>query len=331
VATTDGLHFDQFSAIATDISVKDEPLQESHGNNLYMQQNRPLLKGDITDSLLAKENITNTPNVKKQSLSPAPETPSAEQTFLVDAAPSLTDSAKKPNKVSSKKKKASKTDRTYRPGSESNADDDAEWKTAQTLKNKRKSEEGLPAKENPKRACTSRLPVAANESPKSKDQKTQKAKVLRKPVPDSAKAPKDLPPTPLDLAAADRDSLDTVPEDMVSFTNVIPAKKGPPRKPTAKATPAAFHSYRSSTVGSSSPSYGSPKRNRRVLTPKRAKGRADRSPSPPPSSARCRAGSSGDKEVKSVQPNGRDVPPMPKGGGKRLENKSSFEWPEDVF
>lgn len=329
VATTDVLHFDEVSAVASDI--KDEPFHESHGNSLYMQQNQPLLKADITNSPPAKESITSTPESKKRSLAPAPETPSTEQTFLVDASPPLIGSAKKLTKASNKKKKFTKADRSYRPSSDSNFDDDVEWKATQKLKTKRKSEEGLPPTGSPKRARTSHLPVAANESPKSKDQKIQKLKVLRKPVPEPAKAPKDLPPTPLDLAAAGHDTLDTVPEDTVSFTNVIPAKKGSPRKPTAKATPAAFHPYRSPSAGSSSPSYASPKRNRNVLTPKRAKGRADRSPSPPPSSARFKPGSDGDKVAKSAQPNGRDVPPMPKGGGRGLENKSSFEWPEDVF
>lgn len=350
VATEDVIHHDAISTIGTEFDTKDEPLHESAGNTLYTHQNEQLLKGDIdTGSPPAKENVPNTPPRKKEAAGPAPtKTSSEDQTFFEDASSPQVDSAKKNGSAKKKKKRnstgKSKADRSYRPGSETN--DDEEWKVATKKPVKRKSDENLVPKESPKRAKTSKLPVP-NESPRSKVKKDKVTKVLRKPVPNSKK---DLPPTPLDTVIAERSSLEleAVPEDDEgggSFSSVIPAKQGPPRKPTARATPAAFHAYRSPSADptpapSSSPiaahSFGSPKRKRRTVTPNRArlakKGRDQRSSSPPMSTGRLVNTTQPRQENEGpmiARPNGRDVPPMP--NGRSLDNKSSFEWPEDCF
>ena len=330
----DGVAADKLS-VADDMSAKDEALQESNGNGFYLRQNDTLLKGDITNSPPSKENVPSTPEPQQQPPSNTISTPSQEQTFLADASSPRTGSAKKRGQSSGKKKRSSDVDRTYRPGSESNVDDEAEWKAEKPKKAKHKSDEGITEKETAKRLRTSRLPTATTDASKSIDKKTSKSKVLRKPVPsalfDEPQMQKHLPPTPMDLDASTRNSFDTLQEETVSFTNVIPAKKGSPRKPTAKATPATFQAYRSPTQAPSSPLYGSPKRARRALTPKRTKGRDARSSSPPPSSARLKFAAAEADKVMVAQPNGGDVPPLPKAQSRGLENKSSFEWPEDVF
>jgi hypothetical protein len=323
VAMADILHseFETLGSTA-EASIKNEPLQESHGNgSLYMQQNQPLLKAEFEDSSPAKENVPATP--KEHHLPTVPKTPSDDQTFLADPSSPRTETPKKAGKTlqkktPAKKKRPAKADRRYRPGSE--ADDDAEWEVAKTqsAKKKRKSEDIVATTScSPKRSRSSRLPVASD-SPKAKGKKTN---VLTK----SAPAQKELPPTPATDAPHPDGTLETVLEEL-SFTNIIPVQNGSPRRPTATATPAFPHHGRGP---SSSPSRGSPRRVRRVLTTPRRGRRESRSVTPPPSSTLGKFVGGMDK-VMVARPDGKGVPAMP-GLKRGLDSKSSFEWPEDVF
>jgi hypothetical protein len=334
VATADVFHSEDEPAIPVQPWMKEEALGESNGNTLYMQQNLPLLKGEFENSPPAKEKVPGTPGSVERALPNVPQTPDDSQTFFVSESSPHTDMPKKAaktiaKKASAKKKRASKEDRGYRPKRGDSADDDAEWEEARpnSGKKKRKSDEGV--EHSPKRARSTRLPVAT-ESPKGKAKKN----VLTKTAP----AQKVLPPVPIPTES--HTGLETVHEE-VSFTNTIPVKNGSPRKPTAKATPAFPHHNHYSHDGVSSSPSRSPvhsksklgfKNGRKVLTPKR--GRDSRSVSPPPSSSLGKFLSvTPEKDVAMMgRPNGRDVPAMPMAGQmRRMESKSSFEWPEDVF
>ena len=333
---------DETSVIATELSIKDEPPHGSAGNSLDMQRNEPLLKGDITGSPPAKESVPKTREREGAAANTALEPPAKKQRTTAEGSSPPSNSSNKTHKTSNKKKKKdkhSKVDKTYRPGSESNADDDAEWNQAQKQKPKRKSDQGMEENGHPKRVRISRLDTAPTPSPEDMGKRSQQRKstVLRGPSPAAAtgltqQTHKDLPLAPLNAFAVARTSLDTVHEETGSFTIVIPAMSGAPRKPTAKptGTTTTFDPYRSPNMESNSPSVGSTKRKRKVLTPKSMNRRKDRSLSPPPSSARFGTGSA-EHEEDVAHPNDRQAPPSPRSKRNVLKNKSSFEWPEDVF